>query len=803
LRPYRPLLTFEPESRIGRDGPFPPAELGLSLVVRQARVRIGEYVVDHVPISQLTPKAGTGVYLFDEAGRQCRVRRADLAQPAFSELWGYSGARLQLNQRDRLAIDVRSRLDQPQAVAHETNAPVWRPNAAPFGGAPCQMTNLHTHGLLVTPYKKDGLLGDYVLDLAKPSGATGDRCDDVAGLGHAHGAMLPVLKHRIDIPARPTDPGQSDALEDGKHPSGLFWVHPHPHGYSASQLSGGTTSLITVGSIGDYAAHLPAGAAAGQNMRFLMLKDAQIKLGPGGFVFRGTSDTGLCPQTPSGMGFWPHAECLGDQGFRWIFTINGVQKPRIGADDRPGEAELWRIANASPTVSYHLSLVPLAEVEGAAGPDGPLSRTPFFVLAKDGAGLLETGGGAAMEQELLLMPGARVEILVPPLDAKTYALVTEGVQTGGDSWPRVVLAMVEGKGAAAPAPAPNAPAAATAALAPMTSGPDINRATAAPSAAAAEPLKPLDQLRPCDRLAGRERLILFVKNPSFTSDDPTWGRGDLLGLIAGIRETGRRDPDQARFFERPTASTPIERMEPRALAEIRDWVKKPYNANEGLNFLPAFGHFPTLSDVCANFESDPAVYEDWVLENWSNEIHNFHIHQTRFTVAPHAVNDENYFDFPCDKPAYVTDPDKPDESKADKPCWLDQTNPGDPQIGFGDELIAQFYRGHLSTGFDSDVVRGSAHDSVPLPRGTTVCDGHVWDQKEIDAATDEKPACRPGRVTVRLRFNRRQQIGTFVYHCHILEHEDRGMMGVIEVRDPAAPSDLPATTPGSAAHHLH
>jgi len=24
-------------------------------------------------------------------------------------------------------------------------------------------------------------------------------------------------------------------------------------------------------------------------------------------------------------------------------------------------------------------------------------------------------------------------------------------------------------------------------------------------------------------------------------------------------------------------------------------------------------------------------------------------------------------------------------------------------------------------------------------------------------------------------------VGTFVYHCHIMDHEDRGMMGEIEV----------------------
>jgi FtsP/CotA-like multicopper oxidase with cupredoxin domain len=519
-------------------------------------------------------------------------------------------------------------------------------------------------------------------------------------------------------------------------------------------------------------------------MRFLMIKDAQIKATEnGGFVFRGASDTALCSQTPPGMGFWPNGECVGDGGFHWIFTVNGVQKPRIGADNQPGEAELWRIANASPTVSYHLSLAPLAEVE-AAGPDGPLSRTSFFMLAKDGAGLPATDGQAPQEKELLLMPGARVEILIPPLEAKTYALVSEGLQTGGDAWPRVVLAIVEGKGAG---PTAQAVAATSAPLGPTTSGPDINRATAPSAAAATPPSRPLDEVKACDRLAGRERLILFVKNPTFFDGDKVWDRGDLLGLIAGVRERGQRDPDKARYFARPTGSTPLGQMEPHTLAELRPWLTKGFDQTAP-NFIPAFGNPPTLSNICANFDPDGAAYEDWVLENWSNEIHNFHIHQTRFTIAPHAVADESYFSFPCAKAAYVTDPANPDYI-ADKPCWLDETKDGDSQTGFGDELIAQFYRGHLSTGVDSRVQHDAAHDSAPLPRGTTVCDGHIWSNQEIDAAiADNRPACRPGRATVRIRFNRREQIGAYVYHCHILEHEDRGMMGLIEVHDRGAQS---------------
>jgi hypothetical protein len=34
---------------------------------------------------------------------------------------------------------------------------------------------------------------------------------------------------------------------------------------------------------------------------------------------------------------------------------------------------------------------------------------------------------------------------------------------------------------------------------------------------------------------------------------------------------------------------------------------------------------------------------------------------------------------------------------------------------------------------------------------------------------------------LRMDFRDPNTVGTFVYHCHLLEHEDKGMMGVIRV----------------------
>ncbi len=52
-------------------------------------------------------------------------------------------------------------------------------------------------------------------------------------------------------------------------------------------------------------------------------------------------------------------------------------------------------------------------------------------------------------------------------------------------------------------------------------------------------------------------------------------------------------------------------------------------------------------------------------------------------------------------------------------------------------------------------------------------------------------------VKVRMDF-RGQDIGDFVYHCHILEHEDNGMMAIIRVLPATAATHLPATS-GHAA----
>jgi L-ascorbate oxidase len=61
-------------------------------------------------------------------------------------------------------------------------------------------------------------------------------------------------------------------------------------------------------------------------------------------------------------------------------------------------------------------------------------------------------------------------------------------------------------------------------------------------------------------------------------------------------------------------------------------------------------------------------------------------------------------------------------------------------------------------------------DNVPVPHGSPGCDG------SIDSF--RRGACVTAPVHVEIPF---AEIGDFVYHCHILEHEDGGMMAHIRV----------------------
>ena len=107
------------------------------------------------------------------------------------------------------------------------------------------------------------------------------------------------------------------------HPSGMFWYHPHVHGFVNNTISDGMAGAMI---IGDILAPFPE--LAGITERVMLLKDMKIK--------KGAPVDDPDPAGPTRR------------------TINGVFKPEITI--APGELQFWRIGNFSANIFYDLVL---------------------------------------------------------------------------------------------------------------------------------------------------------------------------------------------------------------------------------------------------------------------------------------------------------------------------------------------------------------------------------------------------------------------------------------------------------------
>lgn len=125
----------------------------------------------------------------------------------------------------------------------------------------------------------------------------------------------------------------------------------------------------------------------------------------------------------------------------------------------------------------------------------------------------------------------------------------------------------------------------------------------------------------------------------------------------------------------------------------------------------------------------------WVLFNGTTALHNFHIHQIKFRLATKQ-----------DLADHFLAPPDPSHTCTAANCAA-------PDYAFYDDG---------SSNVDPGATRW--HDTIPLP---------------------------PFRkVYVVMSFDAKQQIGRFVFHCHLLAHEDKGLMAPIEVWEPQAVSQL-------------
>jgi FtsP/CotA-like multicopper oxidase with cupredoxin domain len=285
--------------------------------------------------------------------------------------------------------------------------------------------------------------------------AAGDPCHSgmmsaVSTNLHFHGLTVPPLCHEDDVlktSIQPTDPPFEYRFQiPSDEPPGLYWYHPHIHGFSSRQVEGGASGALIIEGI-----ERANPALAGLPERVLVIRDQSL-------LNRQAAPSASEPVVPkmlldrdgdsanNGTGFGKPAKDL---------SINFVPVPypdyppaRIVM--RPGEHQLWRLLNASSLTYLNLALIVNRRPQrlGIVAIDGvPLNVAKAYAQE-------DAAASVAWVDHIGVPPGARVEFLVAaPPDNVSGLLVTRSVDTGqgGENDPNRALAQILSS-AAAPEP---------------------------------------------------------------------------------------------------------------------------------------------------------------------------------------------------------------------------------------------------------------------------------------------------------------------------------------------------------------
>ncbi|MFK0108964.1 multicopper oxidase family protein [Streptomyces sp. NPDC091217] len=193
---------------------------------------------------------------------------------------------------------------------------------------------------------------------------------------------------------------------------GTYWYHPHAHTLSAAQTGGGMSGIIVVDGLDRYLPpelrHITEHVIALKDFQIVRdeIKTQNLKMG--------------APTTR---------------------TVNGQLNPLITI--RPGETQLWRLANISSNIFYEVAL----------------KGQKFHVVAQDGYPV-----NTVYSADSIVIPaGARYDVLVQGGPRGTRLLETLPYNTGkaGNQFPRATLATVRSAGepmTARPLPTAFAPA---------------------------------------------------------------------------------------------------------------------------------------------------------------------------------------------------------------------------------------------------------------------------------------------------------------------------------------------------------
>lgn len=514
----------------------------------------------------------------------------------YSDAAGEESPTLRVKPGDRVIIDLKNDLgtgfETPTLAGHKHPHEEMQMDKNPCtsGTMWATSTNLHFHGLTIPPVCHQD-------DVLKTSIQPGD----------------PPFEYKFQIPP--------------DEPPGLYWYHPHIHGFSEQQVLGGASGALIVEGI-ERANHTLAGLPE----RVFVLRDQDL-LNPNAPPAKSE------PVVPSalierdgdaannGTGFGKPAK---DISINFI-PVPYPDYPPAVIEMKPGERQLWRVLNASAITYVNLEVL--------------FGRAPqkLGLVALDGVPLNWDGvptDAVRWETHLGIPPGARMEFIVTgPPSGVTALLVTRSVDTGpgGENDPNRALAKIVAS--------PEAP-------------------------------------EPPSRLSTSPQPLPPLKEPWLGSVTPTRVRH----LYFSEKLSNPNDPTSAVEF-----------------------------------YITVDGQKPKAFDPHApmpNIVVKQGTVEDWIIQNRSRELHDFHIHQLHFLLM-------DYLGRPVQEPF------------------------------LRDTVNVPYFNG-----------RSLAYPSVRL----------------------------------RMDFRDPNIVGTFVYHCHLLEHEDKGMMGTIRV-EPGEPLQQGRNKPESSARY--
>ena len=222
---------------------------------------------------------------------------------------------------------------------------------------------------------------------------------------HFHGMSVPPTCHQDDVintMIQPTQDFEYRVTIPLDETPGLYWYHPHPHGYSERQVQGGASGALIVEGIekvDPWLGKLP--------QRVIVLRDQLL------------TNVGLTDITTPA---W-------DVSVNYVPVIYPRYEPAV-METTPGGKEFWRVVNAAADTIFNLQLL-------AGGVPQPVQ-----MAALDGVPIK---GSQVSQTSIALPPGARAEFVVTtPRTGESMQLVTTQWDTGpqGDRDPARPLASI-------------------------------------------------------------------------------------------------------------------------------------------------------------------------------------------------------------------------------------------------------------------------------------------------------------------------------------------------------------------------